>query len=54
MKRLGMRAGTLTAAQMGGQVVGLVMFLVTRKIGRAYLGAARRSDDHNRPPTVSR
>jgi O-antigen/teichoic acid export membrane protein len=40
MKKLGKSAATLAGAQVGGQVIGLVMLtIVARKIGPAYLGA---------------
>jgi O-antigen/teichoic acid export membrane protein len=40
VKRLGIGAGMLAAAQVGGQLIGLVMLaLVTRRIGPAFLGA---------------
>jgi O-antigen/teichoic acid export membrane protein len=40
MRRLGMSAAALAAAQIGGQLIGLAMLaIVTRRIGPAYLGA---------------
>jgi O-antigen/teichoic acid export membrane protein len=40
MRRLGVSAGMLAAAQVGGQLIGLAMLvLVSRRIGPAYLGA---------------
>jgi O-antigen/teichoic acid export membrane protein len=40
VKRLGLNAGALAAAQVGGQLIGLAMLvIVSRQIGPAYLGA---------------
>ena len=40
MRRLSLSAGTLAAAQVGGQIIGLAMLvIVSRKIGPGYLGA---------------